>query len=217
MRVIVLLSGGVDSVTVLYKMHRQETVSMALSFDYGSKHNEREIVFARYHTEKLGIPHRVVSLGFMQDYRSDLLLNGGDIPQGSYCEANMQSTVVPFRNGIMLAIAAGYAESMDCEAIAIASHSGDHALYPDCRPEFTQAMEKAICNGTYNGVRLLAPFIHTNKGDIVKEGIRLGIDYARTWSCYCGGEVHCGKCGTCRERKEAFRLAGSQDPTQYLE
>lgn len=214
--VIVLLSGGVDSVTALYAMKEQHVISAALSFNYGSKHNARELECARYHAQRLGVRHEVVELDFMNRvFKSDLLQSGGVIPEGNYTEENMKSTVVPFRNGIMLAIAAGFAESMNCEGIVIAAHAGDHAIYPDCRPEFVAAMQQAIEAGTYNNVQILAPFIRKNKSDIVRIGDKLGVDYGHTWSCYCGGAKHCGKCGTCVERKEAFALAGVVDPTLY--
>lgn len=214
--VIVLLSGGVDSVTALYAMKEQHEIAAALSFNYGSKHNARELECARYHAQRLGVRHEIVELDFMNRvFKSDLLQSGGAILEGNYTDENMKSTVVPFRNGIMLAIAAGVAESMECGGIVIAAHAGDHAIYPDCRPGFMAAMQQAIAAGTYNNVQVLAPFIQKNKGDIVRIGHRLGVDYAHTWSCYCGGEEHCGKCGTCVERKEAFALAGVTDPTCY--
>lgn len=217
MKVCVLLSGGMDSVTVLYEALREHEVVAALSFDYGSKHNARELPFAAEHAGRFGIPHHVVGLGFMDGlFRSDLLKSGGDVPDGHYEEESMKRTVVPFRNGIMLAVAAGYAESAGAEAVVIAAHSGDHAIYPDCREPFMEAMGAAMERGTYPGIRLLRPFIHMDKAGIAKQGAELGVDFARTWSCYKGGEVHCGTCGTCVERREAFLLAGVPDPTQYL-
>lgn len=215
-KVVVLLSGGVDSVTAFYAVQQGYQVVAALSFDYGAKHNQSELQFARYHAERAGVHYEEVQLDFMnRAFKSDLLQSGGAIPQGHYTEANMKSTVVPFRNGIMLAIAAGYAESQGAGGIVIAAHSGDHAIYPDCRPEFMHAMELAIKAGTYEGVRVIAPFLNQNKGDIVRQGTQLGVDYSKTWSCYCGGALHCGKCGTCVERKEAFLQAGVPDPTLY--
>lgn len=215
-KVIVLLSGGMDSVVALYDAAEVHEVVGALSFDYGSKHNHKEIPFAKYHADKLGVRHEIVSLGFMNDlFESDLLKSGGDIPEGHYEEENMKSTVVPFRNGIMLAIAGGFAESSEATGIVIASHSGDHAIYPDCREDFMQAMGEAIQLGTYAEIQLFRPFTHMRKEDIAARGHALGIDFKKTWSCYKGGDTHCGRCGTCVERKEAFSLSGIEDPTEY--
>ena len=127
----------------------------------------------------------------------------------------MKSTVVPFRNGIMLSIAVGIAESEGLKKVFIANHGGDHAIYPDCREEFIEAIDAASHAGTYEHVRILAPYTHITKTDIALRGKQLGIDYSETWSCYKGGEVHCGKCGTCVERKQALREAGLEDTTQY--
>ena len=215
-RVVVLLSGGMDSVTALYDAHEKHDVVAALSFHYGSKHNDRELPFARTHAQRLGISHHTVDLGFIgETFKSDLLKSGGDVPKGHYEEANMKQTVVPFRNGIMLSIAGGMAESIGAEGLVIAAHGGDHAIYPDCREDFMRAMGEAIALGTYAGVRVLRPFITMSKAQIATERTRLGVDFSRTWSCYKGGEVHCGKCGTCVERREAFANAGLPDPTTY--
>jgi 7-cyano-7-deazaguanine synthase len=188
----------------------------ALSFDYGSKHNGKEIPFATEHCESLAIPHHIVSLGFINDlFKSHLLQSGGDIPDGHYEENTMRQTVVPFRNGIMLAAAAGYAESVDASVLVIAAHAGDHAIYPDCRETFMRSISDAIRLGTYAGVEVLRPFIHLTKAQIAARGHALGVDFSRTWSCYKGGEIHCGACGTCVERREAFQVAGLKDPTRY--
>ncbi len=206
-----------DSVTAFHEVRRDHEVVAALSFDYGSKHNACEIPFAKLHAERAGIPHRVIDLGFMNEcFASDLLKSGGDIPDGHYAEENMKRTVVPFRNGIMLAVACGFAESVEAEALAIAAHSGDHAIYPDCREPFMQGMAMAMKEGTYARIQLMRPFIAMDKTAIAKRGVELGIDFAETWSCYKGGEIHCGTCGTCVERREAFILAGVPDPTVYL-
>jgi 7-cyano-7-deazaguanine synthase len=212
---ILILSGGMDSVTLLYDY--QERIALAISFDYGSNHNAREIPFARLHCERLGIPHLVIPLDFMADhFRSSLLSGADDIPEGHYASENMKSTVVPFRNGIMLAIATGMAENNNLPYVMMANHGGDHAIYPDCRPEFVEAFDAAAHAGTYNGVHLLSPYCHLTKGQIAARGRELGIDYAETWSCYKGGDKHCGRCGTCIERKEALAEAGIPDPTEYL-
>ena len=217
MKTVVLLSGGMDSVTAFYEVMHDHEVVAALSFDYGSKHNAREIPFAKLHAERAGVTHRSIDLAFMNEcFASDLLKSGGDIPDGHYADENMKRTVVPFRNGIMLAVACGFAESVEADALAIAAHSGDHAIYPDCREPFMQGMATAMEEGTYARIRLMRPFIAMDKTAIARRGIELGIDFAETWSCYKGGEIHCGTCGTCVERREAFILAGIADPTTYL-
>ena len=216
MKVIVLCSGGMDSVAALHWAARHHTVAAAVSFDYGSKHNAREIPFAAEHARSLGVPHTIIPLDFIANlFASDLLKTGGAVPEGHYEDKTMRQTVVPFRNGIMLAAAGGLAESLGAEGLVIAAHSGDHAIYPDCREDFMRAMGDALRLGTYAGIQLLRPFIAFTKGQIVLEGKKLGVDFARTWSCYVGGEIHCGKCGTCVERREAFQLAGVPDPTRY--
>ena len=205
-----------DSITMLYEY--KERIALGISFDYGSNHNAREIPFAAMHCERLGIKHIVINLGFMHQYFKSSLLEGAEaIPEGNYDEENMKSTVVPFRNGIMLSIAAGVAESNGLKYVLIANHGGDHTIYPDCRPEFVSAMSEATRLGTYPGIEVLAPYTGITKSDIARHGKALGIDYAETWSCYKGGEHHCGKCGTCRERIEALADAGIEDHTVYDE
>ena len=211
---VLIYSGGVDSTTMLYEY--KDRIALALSFHYGSNHNDKELTFAKLHCERLGIPHVVISLDFIGKMFHSSLLEGADaIPEGNYNDENMRSTVVPFRNGIMLSVAAGLAESEDLHCVMMANHAGDHAIYPDCRPEFVQALSKAIRVGTYEGIEILAPYTNITKADIAKKGKALGIDYSETWSCYKGEEHHCGRCGTCEERKEAFREAGIVDNTVY--
>jgi 7-cyano-7-deazaguanine synthase len=218
MKVCVLLSGGMDSVAAFYDALGTREVAACLSFDYGSKHNAKEIPFAKLHAERNGVPHEVIALDFVNRlFKSDLLQSGGEIPDGHYAEESMKQTVVPFRNGIMLAIATGYAESIDAAGLVIAAHSGDHAIYPDCREPFMRAMATAMGEGTYAKIQLLRPFIATDKAGIARRGVELGIDFSETWSCYKGGEIHCGVCGTCVERREAFMLAGLLDPTLYAQ
>ena len=205
-----------DSITMLYEY--KERIALGISFDYGSNHNAREIPFAAMHCERLGIKHIVINLGFMHQYFKSSLLEGAEaIPDGKYDEENIKSTVVPFRNGIMLSIAAGVAESNGLKYVMMANHGGDHTIYPDCRPEFVSAMSEATRLGTYPGIEVLAPYTGITKSDIARHGKALGIDYAETWSCYKGGEHHCGKCGTCRERIEALADAGIEDHTVYDE
>ncbi|MCF2636741.1 MULTISPECIES: 7-cyano-7-deazaguanine synthase QueC [Prevotella] len=213
---VLIVSGGMDSITMLYEY--KERIALGISFDYGSNHNAREIPFAAMHCERLGIKHIVINLGFMHQYFKSSLLEGAEaIPEGNYDEENMKSTVVPFRNGIMLSIAAGVAESNGLKYVMMANHGGDHTIYPDCRPEFVSAMSEATRLGTYPGIEVLAPYTGITKSDIARHGKALGIDYAETWSCYKGGEHHCGKCGTCRERIEALADAGIEDHTVYDE
>ena len=211
---VIILSGGMDSVTLLH--YRKERIALAVSFDYGSNHNVREIECARRQCENLGIEHLVIPLDFMGIYFRSSLLEGADsIPEGHYADENMKSTVVPFRNGIMLSVACGLAESRGLRHVMMENHGGDHAIYPDCRPEFVTSMSDAMRNGTYEGVDILAEFTNITKSDIARLGKKLGVDYSMTYSCYKGGAKHCGRCGTCIERKEAMREAGIDDPTVY--
>ena len=211
---VLILSGGVDSTTLLYD--EKDRIALAVSFDYGSKHNAREIPFAQMHCRRLGIEHVVIPLDFMTSYfRSSLLQGGEEIPEGHYADENMKSTVVPFRNGIMLSIAVGIAESHGLKCVMMANHSGDHTIYPDCTPAFVDAFDAAAAAGTFVNVHLRSPYTLLTKADIARRGKSLGINYAETWSCYKGGEHHCGKCGTCVERREAFALAGIDDTTIY--
>lgn len=211
---LIVLSGGMDSVTLLHDF--ASSIALAVTFNYGSNHNAREIECARYHCRMLGIEHLVIDLDFMGRYFESSLLSGADaIPEGHYTEPSMKSTVVPFRNGIMLAVAAGLAESRGLKAVMLANHSGDHAIYPDCRPGFVRAMDNAIKEGTYDGIRLVCPYTDLSKGQIAMRGRDLGIDYSTTYSCYKGREKHCGRCGTCVERREALAEAGIADNTVY--
>lgn len=211
---VIILSGGMDSVTLLHR-YKNEIV-LAVTFDYGSNHAALEIECAKWQCEQLGIEHIVIPLAFMKEYFSSSLLSGAEnIPDGHYADENMRSTVVPFRNGIMLAIACGLAESRGLELVLIANHAGDHTIYPDCRATFIESMSEAMSYGTWEGVHIFAPFTSWSKGEIAAEGARIGVDFSHTYSCYKGGERHCGKCGTCIERKEAFEQAGIKDPTIY--
>lgn len=211
---VLILSGGMDSVTMLYEY--QERIALAVSFNYGSNHNANEIPFARLHCERLNIKHIVIDLAFMKTYfKSSLLEGDAAIPEGNYDDENMLSTVVPFRNGIMLSIAAGLAESNHLTTIMMANHFGDHSIYPDCRKSFVDAFGAAVSEGTYEHITLFAPYTTITKTDIARKGRELGIDYTETWSCYRGGRIHCGCCGTCRERKEALKNAGIIDKTLY--
>ena len=209
---IILYSGGMDSTVALYKY--AERIKLALSFNYGSKHNRKEIEKAALNCRNLNIEHRIVELDMNKmGFISNLLTSGDEIPDGHYEDENMKKTVVPFRNGIMLSIAAGIAESIDCDKILISNHAGDHAIYPDCREEFINNMNKAISEGTYNHVKIMDPFTKLSKREIAFIGKGLNVPFEQTYSCYNGKETHCGTCGTCTERKEALN---GFDPTTYL-
>lgn len=211
---IIVLSGGMDSVTLMHE--NRDRIAVAVTFDYGSNHNAREIECARRQCALLGIEHIVIPLSFMGQYfKSSLLSGADDIPEGHYADENMKSTVVPFRNGIMLSVACGLAESRGLKHVMIANHGGDHAIYPDCRRGFVEAMSEAMREGTYDGISIIAPYTDITKSDIARRGAELGVDYSLTYSCYKGGERHCGRCGTCVERREAFNDAGLKDPTLY--
>jgi len=225
--VVVVYSGGLDSTVLLN--HAVKTIDrvLAINFNYGSKHNNKERDAAKAVCEELSVPLFLVNLptdiiwidptyhserlGTL--LKSNLMAKGNEIPDGHYAEDVMKKTVVPFRNGIMLSIAAGFAESHDCKFLWLASHSGDHHIYCDCRPEFTNAMASAVHFGTYTNIELRAPFSNKNKAEIVKQGVEENAPMHLTWSCYKGGNRPCLTCGTCIERTEAFKLAGIKDPT----
>lgn len=199
---LIIFSGGMDSGTLLYA--EKENIKTALGFHYGQKH-QKELEYAASLCSELEIPYYIIDLTSITPFmKSALLLSGGNIPEGHYEDISMKQTVVPFRNGIMLSIAAGIAESNECSSVLIANHAGDHAIYPDCRHTFIGAMKDAFHFGTYTPIQLEAPFTLMSKRDIAVLGKELGIDYSKTWSCYKGKEFHCGKCGTCVERKEAL-------------
>lgn len=216
MKALIVLSGGMDSTTALAWANKNHNVVGAIQFWYGSKHNDQERKAARIISDFYNISLKTCDLSFVaENFKSDLLKTGGNVPEGHYADPTMKKTVVPFRNGIMLSIAAGYAESINAEAIVLGNHYGDHAIYPDCRADFIKPMAEAIEKGTYANIKILSPFCEVDKTEIVKIGVSLGVPYYFTYSCYNGHEKHCGKCGTCVERKEAFQLASVEDPTEY--
>lgn len=217
MKVLVVLSGGMDSTTALAKVRDEgHEIVGAVNFQYGSKHNSNELQAVAKIALHYGIDLRIIALDFINAlFKSDLLKSGGPIPDGHYADESMKRTVVPFRNGIMLSIAAGYAESIGAEAIVLGNHFGDHAIYPDCRESFSKPMREAIKEGTYARIELYTPFQDVDKTEIARIGDRLHVPFEITWTCYKGGEKHCGKCGSCTERREAFQLAGVKDPTIY--
>lgn len=212
MNAILIYSGGMDSTVMLYKYAKE--ISLAVTFTHGARQDESQTECAKKNCKRLGINHMVIPLEFIGQYfKSSILKGGDDVPHGKYGAENMKSTVVPFRNGIMLAVAAGLAESNGLDTILIANHSGDHAVYPDCRPEFIKAMDAAVEAGTYAGLRVVSPFCNISKRDIALIGREIGVPFEDTYSCYEGSPIHCGECATCLERKEA--LAGF-DPTDYM-
>ncbi|MBQ8071274.1 MAG: 7-cyano-7-deazaguanine synthase QueC [Bacteroidales bacterium] len=211
MKAVLIYSGGMDSTTLLYK-YRSE-ISLAVTFTYGARQDFEQTACAKENCSLLGIEHLIIPLDFMGKYfRSSILEGGEDVPHGEYDEQNMKSTVVPFRNGIMLSVAVGLAESRGLDTVLIANHAGDHSIYPDCRPSFINAIDAAAEEGTYVGVRILSPFCEMTKREIALEGKKIGVPFEKTYSCYEGRHVHCGLCATCRERKEALE---GFDPTEY--
>lgn len=200
-----------DSTVLLYKYRKE--IKLAVTFTYGARQDEEQTACAKENCELLGIDHLIIPLEFMGKYfRSSILKGGDDVPHGSYNDENMKSTVVPFRNGIMLSIAAGLAESRDLDTVLIANHAGDHTIYPDCRPEFIKAMGSAVNAGTFAGIKIVSPFCDITKRDIALIGKEEGVPFEKTYSCYEGRHKHCGVCGTCVERKEALE---GFDPTEY--
>jgi len=215
--IIVALSGGLDSATMLAQCIAEGGTPFCISFYYGSKHNEYEnkasIEIAEYY--KVPLKHIDIS-GITQEFHSTLLKSGGEIPEGYYTDKNMSQTVVPARNLIFLSILAGIANSRDISTIGIAVHQGDHAIYPDCRPNFISSVQKTIelaTDGQLNN--LYTPFLFLTKTDIVKIGLDLSVPYHLTRTCYKEQELACGHCGACTERLEAFKLNGKEDPILY--
>lgn len=215
-KAVAIYSGGLDSTVLLYSLLANNFDVLPLSIDYGQRHR-KELESAKLFCERLSLPHQVADLSAIKH-----LLAGSsqtsdeiDVPEGHYTDATMKQTVVPNRNMIMLSVAAGYAISQKADVVVYGAHAGDHAIYPDCRPEFAAAVDLSIMLADWHRVRLLRPFITVTKADIVHAGNALGVPMHLTWSCYKGGDRHCGKCGTCVERKEAFQIAGVEDLTDY--
>jgi 7-cyano-7-deazaguanine synthase len=219
MRTIVICSGGLDSVSLAHKIAEEHTLIGLLSFDYGQRH-KKELQFAAACAERLGVPHQIIDITEIgRHLTGSALTDNVDVPDGHYAEETMKATVVPNRNAIMLAIAFGLAAAQKADAVATAVHGGDHFIYPDCRPGFIdafQTMQNHALAG-YADVTLYAPYVTISKADIVTDGTKHGTPFEKTWSCYKGGERHCGRCGTCVERREAFHLAGIADPTDYAD
>lgn len=210
MKTVLILSGGMDSTTLLYDLMNRGHDLKVLSFNYGQRH-KKELEFADKTCVKLGVDHTRVDLRSITSLISNSALTGEvEVPEGHYEDETMKLTVVPNRNMIILSVAIGYAENLGFENVAIANHAGDHAIYPDCRTEFIEALSKASELGTYNKIKIVAPYSEISKADIARIGLDLGINYeADTWSCYKGGDKPCGLCGTCQERIEAMALCKS--------
>lgn len=217
MKTIVVCSGGLDSVSLAHRIAAEHELLGLISFDYGQRHR-KELDYAAACAKRLGVFHEIIDMrGIGSRLTGSALTDDVDVPDGHYAEETMRITVVPNRNAIMLAIAFGVAAAREADAVAIAVHGGDHFIYPDCRPGFIdafQAMQDRALDG-YASVKLLAPYVRESKAEIVKDGAAHGTPFAETWSCYKGGALHCGRCGTCVERREAFHLAGVADPTEY--
>lgn len=214
---VMLLSGGMDSGVLLAWASKRYGTIHALTFNYSSKHASREIAMAHRLAQKYNATFTLVDLPFMaQIFTSSLLSTGPEVPDGPYRADAMPTTAVPFRNGIMLSVAVGYAETLGVPLVLIASHAGDHPIYPDCTPDFTEAMSRAARLGTFRGIRIEAPFASYDKRRIAALGRDLGFDFTMTWSCYKGQDLHCGTCPTCLERKDALENALGKDPTRYM-
>ncbi|KPZ52889.1 MULTISPECIES: 7-cyano-7-deazaguanine synthase QueC [Pseudoalteromonas] len=214
-KVVVIYSGGMDSFTVLNKALQQGHDVYALSFDYGQRH-VKELEVAAQVCEKLNVPHKIVDISAInQLIGGSSLTDDIDVPEGHYEEESMKSTIVPNRNMILLSLAVGYAVSLKASQVYYGAHSGDHAIYPDCRPEFVKKMDDVCRIANYDAVEIFSPYLNNTKIDILTDGIKMGLDYSQTWTCYNGREKACGKCGACQERLEAFKLNNVTDPLEY--
>ncbi len=219
MKTLVVCSGGLDSVTLAYKVAREHDLRGVLSFDYGQRH-KKELHYAKACADSLNVSHHIIDISVIGAHLTgSALTDNVTVPDGHYAEETMKQTIVPNRNAIMLTIAYGMASSAHLDAVATAVHGGDHFIYPDCRPEFIHAFA-AMQNYALAGVSditLYTPFLDKDKTEIAREAVRLNVPIDQTWSCYKGGDIHCGRCGTCVERREAMDLAGANDPTAYAD
>ena len=218
MKTVVIFSGGLDSTTMLYSLRDQGHELRCIGFDYGQRHRV-ELQAAQSIAKLVGVPYQGIDLSALGPViagQSSQVNPDVEVPDGHYSEESMKATVVPNRNMIMLSVAVAHAISVDYDAVAYGAHAGDHTIYPDCREVFVDAMRSVISLCDWKQVELLTPYLHKSKSEIVAEGAKLEVPFGETWSCYKGGETHCGTCGTCVERREAFTLAKISDPTQYL-
>lgn len=215
MKVLAVVSGGMDSVTMLHDLVAQGHEVSVVSFNYGQRHL-KELEVAKANADKLGLKHKVIDMAFMAQLLDNSALTGDtDVPEGHYEADNMKLTVVPNRNMIMASIAVGLAVNNGQEAVALGVHSGDHAIYPDCRPEFIKELNDVTQIANYEPITILAPYIDKDKTSIIKRGLEIGVDYSKTWTCYKGLNKACGKCGSCQERLEAFQNNNTEDPVDY--
>lgn len=213
--VVVIYSGGMDSFTLLHRARVRGLTVHALSFNYGQRH-VRELTAAESVCRDLGVPHKVIDIRAMGEVMAGSSLTGDEpVPEGHYEQDNMKSTVVPNRNMILLSLATGYAVTVGASSVWYGAHGGDHAIYPDCRPDFVEKMD-AVCRvANYEPVRIEAPYLRASKTEILAEGLAMGLDYGQTWTCYNGREQACGRCGSCVERLEAFAAHQRIDPLPY--
>lgn len=219
MKALAVVSGGLDSVTMAHMLASEGHLGGIVSFDYGQRH-KKELVFAKACAERLGVRYSLIDLTSLTPHlKGSALTDAVDVPDGHYAAESMKQTIVPNRNAIMLAVAFGVAPAQGLDAVATAVHGGDHFIYPDCRPDFVdlfERMEQKALDGMWS-IKLLTPFIASSKSDIARRAAELNVPVMETWSCYKGGDIHCGRCGTCVERREAFSLAGVTDPTIYAD
>lgn len=214
-KVVVIYSGGMDSYTVLHKAIQAGKDVHALTFNYGQRHI-KEIDVAAEVCNKLNISHKVVDISAINSLiGGSALTDDIDVPEGHYAEDNMKATIVPNRNMILLSLAIGYAVSLGADEVYYGAHSGDHAIYPDCRPIFVAKMNEVAAIANYEDVRIITPYLHQSKIEILTDGLAMGLDYGETWTCYNGREKACGKCGSCVERLEAFEQNQATDPLSY--
>ena len=215
-KVVVIYSGGMDSYTVLHKAIEEGLTPFALTFDYGQRH-VKEIQVASDVCKELGINHKVIDITAINQLigGSSLTDSSIEVALGDYENSNMVNTVVPNRNMILLSLAIGYAVSIGAEKVYYGAHSGDHDIYPDCRPIFVEKMNEVAAVANYESTEIYSPYLKSDKIGILKDGIRMGLDYSKTWTCYNGREKACGQCGSCVERLEAFEKNGLTDPIAY--
>jgi 7-cyano-7-deazaguanine synthase len=213
--IVVIFSGGMDSYTLLNRALKNDLQVSAVTFNYGQRHS-KEIEYAASACVELDIPHKIIDITAINELlQGSSLTSNIDIPEGHYADETMKSTIVPNRNMILLSLAVGYAISIGAKKVFYGAHSGDHAIYPDCRPEFVEKMNNVCAVANYQPIEIVTPYLNYDKGEIVKDGLLMGLDYTKTWSCYNGKDTACGKCGACFERMEAFACNSMSDPSGY--